>query len=298
VIPPRRPYATDLTDAEWQLLAPLIPAPKPGGRPPLHDRRELVNAIAYWLRAGCAWRLLPHDLPPWQTVYHYFRSWRQQGLWEQVHATLRTQERIRQGRAPTTSAAILTARASRPPSGGAARLRRRQAAQRPQAPPAGRHLRLVCKVLVTAADVGDRDGAAQLLRSPDRRRFPRLRHGWVDGGYRGSFLDYSVRRWGWWPKTRPSCGRERPIPCHNRGAGSALTFCPASRLRCQGVTFPATSSSGTHGPGRLVSLVSSAQTPAAAATALLAPAEPGVWPGTGAAHARVNANRERSSALD
>ena len=93
----RRRYPTDLTDAEWQLLAPLIPAPKPGGRPPLHDRRELINAMAYWLRAGCAWRLLPPDLPPWQTVYHYFRSWRQQGLWEQVHATLRVQERVRQG---------------------------------------------------------------------------------------------------------------------------------------------------------------------------------------------------------
>jgi putative transposase len=105
--PPRRPYATDLTDAEWQLLDPLIPAPKPGGRPPLHDRRELVNAMAYWLRAGCAWRLLPHDLPPWQTVYHYFRSWRQEGLWEQVHGALRAQERIRQGRGATPSAAIL-----------------------------------------------------------------------------------------------------------------------------------------------------------------------------------------------
>jgi putative transposase len=90
---PRRPYATDLSDAEWQLLAPLIPAAKPGGRPPIHERRELVNAMAYWLRAGCAWRLLPHDLPPWQTVYHYFRSWRQQGLWEQIHHRLHVQER-------------------------------------------------------------------------------------------------------------------------------------------------------------------------------------------------------------
>jgi putative transposase len=103
----RRRYPTDLTDAEGQLLAPLIPAPKPGGRPPIHDRRELVNAMAYWLRAGCAWRLLPHDLPPWQTVYHYFRCWREQELWEQVHGVLRVQERIRQGRRPTPSAAIL-----------------------------------------------------------------------------------------------------------------------------------------------------------------------------------------------
>jgi putative transposase len=103
----RRRYPTDLTDAEWQLLAPLIPAPKPGGRPPIHDRRELVNAMAYWVRAGCAWRLLPHDLPPWQTVYHYFRCWRLEGLWEEVHSVLRTQERVRQGRRPTPSAAIL-----------------------------------------------------------------------------------------------------------------------------------------------------------------------------------------------
>src|SRR5829696_1156161 len=137
----RRAYATDLTDAEWQLLAPLIPAPKPGGRPPLHDRRELVNAMAYWLRAGCAWRLLPHDLPPWQTVYHYFRSWRDQGLWEQIHHVLHVQERIRQGRAPTPSAAILDSQSVKTTERGAARLRRRQEGQRPQAPPAGRHPR-------------------------------------------------------------------------------------------------------------------------------------------------------------
>ncbi|SPL88124.1 Mobile element protein [[Actinomadura] parvosata subsp. kistnae] len=71
---PRRPYPTDLSDREWQVLAPLIPVPKPGGRPVVHERREIVNALAYWVRAGCAWRLLLHDLPPWQTVYHYWRT--------------------------------------------------------------------------------------------------------------------------------------------------------------------------------------------------------------------------------
>jgi putative transposase len=107
VTAPRRRYATDLTDREWALLAPLIPPPKPGGRPAVHDRRELVDAMLYWLRAGCAWRLLPHDFPPWQTVYHYWRVWRQQGRWERILATLREQERLRQGRNPTPSAAVL-----------------------------------------------------------------------------------------------------------------------------------------------------------------------------------------------
>jgi hypothetical protein len=63
VTPPRRRYPTDLTDAQWALLAPLIPVPRPGGRPAIHDRLQLVNAMLYWLRAGCAWRLLPHDFP-------------------------------------------------------------------------------------------------------------------------------------------------------------------------------------------------------------------------------------------
>ena len=104
---PRRRYRTDLTNAQWQVLAPLVPAPKPGGRPAVHRRRELLNAMLYWLRSGCAWRLLPHDLPPWQTVYHYFRCWRLEGRWPCILRVLRVRERIRQGRRPTPSAAIL-----------------------------------------------------------------------------------------------------------------------------------------------------------------------------------------------
>ncbi|GAA1932578.1 hypothetical protein GCM10009837_67920 [Streptomyces durmitorensis] len=70
----RTRYSTDLSDPEWEILCPLVPAVKPGGRPAKHTRREILNSLAYWLRAGCAWRLLPHDLPPWQTVYHYWRQ--------------------------------------------------------------------------------------------------------------------------------------------------------------------------------------------------------------------------------
>ena len=100
-------YPSDLTDAEWALLEPLVPAPRPGGRPPRHPRRELVNAIRSVLRTGCQWRALPHDLPPWGTVWWSFRQWREAGVWEAVNTALREQARVRLGREPTPSAAIL-----------------------------------------------------------------------------------------------------------------------------------------------------------------------------------------------
>ncbi|MFC4011600.1 transposase [Nonomuraea purpurea] len=112
---PRRSYPTDLSDREWEVLAPLVPAPKLGGRPAVHERREIVNALAYWVRAGCAWRLSPHDLPPWQTVYHYWRTWRIEGRWEQILARVRVRERDRVGggRDPTPSAGIIDSQSVR-----------------------------------------------------------------------------------------------------------------------------------------------------------------------------------------
>ena len=101
---PRAAYATDLTDAEWELLKPLIPAAKPGGRPAAHDRRELVDAILYVLRTGCQWRNMPHDFPDWRLVYHYFRVWRLDGTWEAVNTALRERVRVKRGRQPTPSA--------------------------------------------------------------------------------------------------------------------------------------------------------------------------------------------------
>lgn len=110
---PRRPYPSDLSDAEWALLEPLIPPPKLGGRPAIHPRRELVDAMCYVLRTGCAWRLLPHDFPPWQTVYHYFRLWRDDGTVVAVHTALREQTRRSVGRAPSPSAAIIDSQSVR-----------------------------------------------------------------------------------------------------------------------------------------------------------------------------------------
>ena len=103
----RAAYPTDLTDREWELLEPLVPPVKPGGRPAKYARREIVNGIRYVLRSGCAWRLLPHDLPPWQLVYHYFRTWQQEGVWQAIHEALLPQARHRLGRRASPSAAIL-----------------------------------------------------------------------------------------------------------------------------------------------------------------------------------------------
>lgn len=103
----RRSYPTDLTDREWAILEPLVPAPKPGGRPCAWSRREILDAIFYLVRSGEAWRLLPHDLPPWQTVYHYFRLWRKDGSWERIHTRLREETRRAMGREPTPSGAII-----------------------------------------------------------------------------------------------------------------------------------------------------------------------------------------------
>jgi putative transposase len=105
----RLPYPTDLTDEEWQLLKPLLPPAKSGGRPRKYPLREVINGIQYVLRAGCAWRLLPHDLPHWQTAYQTFRAWRQDGTWLRIHDQLRERVRTQMGRHPQPSAAIIDA---------------------------------------------------------------------------------------------------------------------------------------------------------------------------------------------
>ena len=103
----RRAYASDLTDQQWAIMEPLIPAPSPDGRPVEVARRELVNGILYVLRSGCTWRHLPHDLPAWGTVYYYFRRGPREGVWDQVLAALRMQMRTKQGRDPEPSAGVI-----------------------------------------------------------------------------------------------------------------------------------------------------------------------------------------------
>ncbi|WP_131743486.1 IS5 family transposase [Actinomadura roseirufa] len=190
----RSPYPTDLSDAEWALIAVLVPAPRPGGRPPVHTRREIMNALAYWVRAGCAWRLLPHDLPPWQTVYHYWRIWRIQGRWEQMLARLRERDRIEAGRDPIPSAGIIDSQSVKATDRGG--LHGWDGAKKVNG--IKRHLLVdtlgtVLKACVSPAAVNDRDGATVLL-SRSRDDFPRLRLVWADQGYRGQAFSTWARR--------------------------------------------------------------------------------------------------------
>src|ERR687895_1998933 len=103
----RRPYLSDLSDSEWTHLKDHFPTPQAPGRPRVHALREILDAIFYIVRSGCAWRLLPHDFPPWKTVHHYFRKWRIDGTFERLNAALRQRLRIRLGRNPQPSAGML-----------------------------------------------------------------------------------------------------------------------------------------------------------------------------------------------
>jgi transposase len=113
----RRGYPSDLTDYEWSLIEPLLPAPRwggpVGGRPEAHPRREIVNAIRYLVRSGCAWRALPADFPPWPTVYHHFHRWQADGTTARIHQALRAWVRQAAGRDAEPTAAVLDSQSVR-----------------------------------------------------------------------------------------------------------------------------------------------------------------------------------------
>ncbi len=109
----RRPYPSDLTDAQWARMEPLLPPVRPGGRPRAHPTREVIDAMRYVLRGGIAWRAVPHEYPPWQTVYHYFRAWRLDGTWERLNDELRELVRERAGRHAQPTAAILDSQSAK-----------------------------------------------------------------------------------------------------------------------------------------------------------------------------------------
>ena len=112
-----KPYPSDLTSQQWAVLKPLLPPARTGGRPRKTEMRSVVNAIFYRNRNGCIWRALPHDFPPWRTVYNYFAAWKRDGTWKVINDALRRRVRRRAGRQPTPTPAVSIARPSRRPKG-------------------------------------------------------------------------------------------------------------------------------------------------------------------------------------
>jgi len=179
-------YETDLSDEQFALVEPFLPKPQRMGRPPA-DLRQVLDGILYLVRTGCQWRLLPKDFPPWSTVHTWYRRWRRDGAWENIHEALRRQVRRQAGRAPSPRSSAVDSQSVKTPSAGGEsgfdagkKVKGRK-----------RHiwvdsLGLLLAVSVTTADVSDARAACDLLNRRAWDELPRLAVVYADKGYRAN----------------------------------------------------------------------------------------------------------------
>jgi len=190
----RQRYPTDITDAQWAVLEPEIPAARPGGRPRRTDMREVLDAIFYLTREGCTWRALPHDFPPWRTVYNYFDAWKRDGTWDRILTPLRVRLRAAAGRPISPRVACIDSQSTKTASGGqevgtdgGKKVRGRK-----------RHIvvdtmGLLLAVVVTAANVDDAKAAQRLFDQMPSKTFYRLEEVQADNKYHSPELDRWLR---------------------------------------------------------------------------------------------------------